>query len=154
LSIKIDNGNISKLSYGLNNKFLQRQMKKNIHPQYFKLAKIVCSCGNIIETGSTKPEIKVEVCSACHPFYTGKKKIIDTTGQVGKFEQRLEKTVKMKAAKKSVKKKKAKAEKTNKSFEKKKAPLRVDKPSSKPKIFAKKAAVKIAKKTSKKLSTK
>jgi len=66
-------------------------MKKDIHPTYYPNAIIHCACGNIIKTGSTKQEMHVEVCSACHPFYTGKEKIIDTAGRVEKFKQRLEK---------------------------------------------------------------
>ena len=65
-------------------------MKKNIHPTYHTDAKIICACGNVIETGSTSQEMKVEICSACHPFYTGKKKTIDTTGRVDRFKKRLE----------------------------------------------------------------
>jgi len=66
-------------------------MKKDIHPKYYPDAIIRCSCGNIIKTGATKPEMSVEICSACHPFYTGKEKIIDTAGRVDKFRKRLEK---------------------------------------------------------------
>jgi len=66
-------------------------MKKKIHPQYNKNATIHCSCGNVIKVGSTKPEMTVEICSACHPFYTGKEKIVDTAGRVEKFKKRLEK---------------------------------------------------------------
>ncbi len=70
---------------------------KDIHPKYYPDAKIICACGNIITTGSTKPEMKVEVCSACHPFYTGKKRLVDTTGQLDRFQKRFEKTSKMQA---------------------------------------------------------
>lgn len=66
-------------------------MKKNIHPQYFPKAKITCVCGNTLIVGSTIPETKVEICSACHPFYTGKEKLIDTAGRVEKFMKRLAK---------------------------------------------------------------
>ncbi len=62
-------------------------MKQGIHPAYVD-AKIVCACGNTIETRSTEPEIRVEICSACHPFFTGKQKIVDTEGRVEKFLQR------------------------------------------------------------------
>lgn len=63
-------------------------MKENTHPKYFD-AKVKCSCGNEFVTGSTKPEIKVEVCSKCHPFYTGTQKLItDAGGQVEKFNKR------------------------------------------------------------------
>ena len=59
-------------------------MKKGIHPEY-KETKITCVCGNVIETRSTKKDIKVEICSQCHPFITGKQKILDTAGRVERF---------------------------------------------------------------------
>jgi large subunit ribosomal protein L31 len=59
-------------------------MKKDIHPEYVD-ARIVCACGNVIETRSTVAEIHVEICSSCHPFFTGKQKLIDTAGRVEKF---------------------------------------------------------------------
>lgn len=63
-------------------------MKADIHPQYYTI-KVVCACGNAFETGSTLDrELHVEICSACHPFYTGKQKMVDTAGRVGKFEQK------------------------------------------------------------------
>ncbi|MEO0072956.1 MAG: 50S ribosomal protein L31 [candidate division WOR-3 bacterium] len=62
-------------------------MKKNIHPNYVDCV-ITCSCGNVIKTRSTKPKINVEICSACHPFFTGKQKIIDTAGRVEKYKRR------------------------------------------------------------------
>lgn len=63
-------------------------MKKDIHPEYFPKAKIVCACGNTLTVGATKPEIRVEICSNCHPFYTGEEKLIDTAGRVEKFKTR------------------------------------------------------------------
>jgi len=63
-------------------------MKKDIHPAYFPNAQIVCSCGNITRAGSTKELIEVEICANCHPFYSGKDKIVDTAGRVEKFKQR------------------------------------------------------------------
>jgi len=63
-------------------------MKPKIHPQYYPDAKIVCSCGNTIVTGSTKKLLKVEMCSACHPFFTGEHRMIDTSGRVERFKQR------------------------------------------------------------------
>lgn len=60
-------------------------MKKDIHPQYHSDCKVSCVCGHKFTTGSTKPEIKVELCSACHPFYTGKQKLVDTARRVEKF---------------------------------------------------------------------
>ena len=62
-------------------------MKEGIHPNY-QVAKIICACGNIIETRSTRPEIHVELCSACHPFYTGKQKLVDTAGRVERFRRK------------------------------------------------------------------
>ena len=62
-------------------------MKKDTHPNY-AVSKIVCHCGNVIETRSTLPEIHVEICSACHPFFTGKQKLVDSTGRVERFRKR------------------------------------------------------------------
>ena len=62
-------------------------MKEGIHPNY-QAAKIICACGSIIETRSTRPEIHVELCSACHPFYTGKQKLVDTAGRVERFRRK------------------------------------------------------------------
>ena len=76
-------------------------MKKDIHPTYFPQAKVVCSCGNSFTVGATKPELKVEICSNCHPFYTGEEKLLDTAGRVEKFKTRREKAA---AAPKIVKK--------------------------------------------------
>ena len=63
-------------------------MKEAIHPKYFPDAKIICACGNIITAGSTIPEIHVEICSKCHPFYTGKQKLVDTARRVEKYKER------------------------------------------------------------------
>ena len=65
-------------------------MKKDIHPKYYPKTKVKCVCGANFEFGSTMPSLEVEICSACHPFYTGKEKIIET-GQVERFKQRLAK---------------------------------------------------------------
>ncbi len=62
-------------------------MKKDIHPKY-EMTTITCSCGNVIHTRSTKKNIKVEVCSNCHPFYTGKQKLLDSAGRVEKFKKK------------------------------------------------------------------
>ena len=62
-------------------------MKKKIHPKYVT-AKITCLCGNVIETRSTMEDIHVEICSACHPFYTGKQKLLDSTGRVERFRKK------------------------------------------------------------------
>ncbi len=61
-------------------------MKKAIHPKYYPDAKVTCACGNVFTTGSTKPEIQVEICSKCHPFYTGQMKFVDTAGRVESFK--------------------------------------------------------------------
>lgn len=66
-------------------------MKKSIHPTYHQNAKVSCSCGNTFTVGSTKERLEVEICSRCHPFYTGGSKIVDTAGRVEKFKQRLAK---------------------------------------------------------------
>jgi large subunit ribosomal protein L31 len=73
-------------------------MKSGIHPRYTN-AKIVCVCGNIIETRSTQPEIHVEICSNCHPFFTGKQKLVDTAGRVEKFRRKYENVAPRAAAK-------------------------------------------------------
>ena len=64
-------------------------MKKDIHPTYYPNAKITCACGAEFNVGSTEEKIHVEVCSMCHPFYTGKEKLMDTAGRVDKFRQRM-----------------------------------------------------------------
>ena len=66
-------------------------MKAKIHPNYNKGLQIVCSCGNVIVAGSTKKELHTEICSGCHPFYTGQSKLVDTTGRVDKFLERVKK---------------------------------------------------------------
>lgn len=78
-------------------------MKKDIHPPYHPDARVICACGNTFTTGSTQKEIHVEICSACHPFYTGKKHLVDTAGRVDRFKRLLAK----KAAKGSTPPKKA-----------------------------------------------
>jgi large subunit ribosomal protein L31 len=62
-------------------------MKAGIHPEYHEV-EVRCACGNIFTTHSTKPELRLEICNACHPFYTGKQKLIDTAGMVERFERR------------------------------------------------------------------
>lgn len=68
-------------------------MKKDIHPKYYPNAQVKCACGNTFTVGSTKEFIEVEICSKCHPFYTGKEKIVDVAGRVEKFKKRLAKKV-------------------------------------------------------------
>ncbi len=82
-------------------------MKKEIHPKYFKDAKITCACGNMIKAGSTVQDMQIEICGACHPFYTGKKKLVDAAGQVDRFKKRMKKASELKKAKISKKAKNA-----------------------------------------------
>ncbi len=63
-------------------------MKDKIHPKYYPAARVTCLCGNTFTVGSTKPELRVEVCSKCHPFYTGGQRIIDTEGRVERFKKK------------------------------------------------------------------
>lgn len=69
-------------------------MKTEIHPQYYSKAKIKCACGAVYETGSTVEKSEVEICANCHPFFTGKEKLIDTAGRVEKFLARAKKAKK------------------------------------------------------------
>lgn len=71
-------------------------MKKDIHPIYYKNTKVTCSCGANFEISSTIPELKVEICSACHPLYTGNKRMIDTAGRLDRFKERMKKTKNLK----------------------------------------------------------
>src|SRR5512139_1157962 len=64
-------------------------MRQNIHPKWFPEARVICACGNTWTVGATVPEIRTDVCSACHPFYTGEQRIVDTEGQVDRFMKRL-----------------------------------------------------------------
>ncbi len=86
-------------------------MKKNIHPAYNTKAKVTCACKHSFHTGSTVDDIHIEICSKCHPFYTGDQKLIDTTGRVEKYKKRTEahakiqKTVKPKKERKKREKK-------------------------------------------------
>lgn len=86
--------------------YIYNIMKKEIHPQYHSEAVIACACGNKIKAGSTMESIHVEICSACHPFFTGNKKIIDTAGRVEKFQARRAKATPKTAKTKTVSKKK------------------------------------------------
>ena len=63
-------------------------MKTKIHPEYHPEAVVTCSCGETYTTGSTKPSLKVEICSNCHPFYTGEQRIVDTEGRVDRLKRR------------------------------------------------------------------
>lgn len=87
-------------------------MKKDLHPQYNTETTVSCACGNNFVTGSTVTEIKTELCSACHPFYTGKQKLVDTAQRVDKFQKRAAKQEELAAARKGkAAKRKARAEK-------------------------------------------
>jgi len=77
-------------------------MKQDIHPAYHKDAKVTCSCGAVFTVGSTMPSFEIEICSLCHPFYTGEEKVIDTAGRVDKFKQRREKAKTLEPKKKKV----------------------------------------------------
>jgi len=81
-------------------------MKLKIHPQYYPDAKVICACGNTFTTGSTLPEIKVDICSACHPFFTGEMKLVDTQGRIEKFQAKQNKAAQYKKSKKAKTKKK------------------------------------------------
>jgi len=70
-------------------------MKKDIHPKYYPEAKVICACGNTWTTGSTQEVIHTEMCSVCHPFFTGEQRIVDTAGQVDRFQRRKERADKM-----------------------------------------------------------
>jgi len=63
-------------------------MKDKIHPKFYSDAQVICACGNTFTTGSTRKELKVELCSKCHPFYTGEQRIMDTGGRVERFRRR------------------------------------------------------------------
>jgi large subunit ribosomal protein L31 len=70
-------------------------MRKGIHPEYYPDARVVCGCGNSFVTGATKQLIKTDICSACHPFFTGEQRIVDTAGQVERYMKRLERKKEM-----------------------------------------------------------
>jgi large subunit ribosomal protein L31 len=88
-------------------------MKPGIHPKYFDKAQVICACGAVLETGSTVETMHTEICSNCHPFYTGKKKTLDTTGRVDRFKKLAEKAQALKTTRKP------KAEKNRERAEKK-----------------------------------
>jgi len=80
-------------------------MKQDIHPQFYTTSQITCACGNVIKTGSTKEIMRVEICSACHPLYTGKAKFIDATGRIDRFKDILAKSKDIKESRKKKPKK-------------------------------------------------
>ncbi len=117
-------------------------MKKGIHPEY-KKAKITCGCGNVIETRTTVGDLTVEICSACHPFFTGKQKLVDTAGRVDKFKARMEQAEKLKKANQPKKSNTAKAkqvENLDEKVEKIKKELEKEEVEIKPEDSAKEAA--------------
>jgi len=103
-------------------------MKKDIHPVYHEKTNITCACGTVFTVGSTKENIKVELCSQCHPFYTGKQRFVDSQGRLDRFKKKLEKTQKIADTRKEVKSKtekkvvkaKKQADKTTKAIKKEK----------------------------------
>lgn len=94
-------------------------MKSDIHPKYYAEAAVTCACGNTFKVGSTDPEIRTELCSACHPFYTGKQKLVDTARRVEKFKAKIE--ISGAKAAKTVDKKAKQAARSNKRVSKKSA---------------------------------
>ena len=97
-------------------------MKKDIHPQVYTDCTITCACGNSFVTTSTSQTVKVDICSSCHPFYTGQQKFVDTEGRIEKFERKLKETAA--AKKKFEESKKAKAQKKKAKKEHKSPSLR------------------------------
>ncbi len=104
------------ISYSVINK-LFIFMKKEIHPKYFNKAKVTCTCGNVFEVGSTSETLDIELCSKCHPFYSGKQKLIDDSGVINRYQNRLKKNVSASKERKGKKVKKvaAKAKKATKA---------------------------------------
>jgi large subunit ribosomal protein L31 len=90
-------------------------MKDKIHPDYYPAAEVKCACGNTFTVGSTKPKISIEICYKCHPFYTGKEKLIDTAGKVEKFKARRKKAAEAPKKVKKVKRASVKAKKQKKT---------------------------------------
>lgn len=82
-------------------------MKKDIHPKYYPKAKAICACGNTFQVGSTLEEIKTDLCSECHPFYTGKQKLVDTARRVEKFQAKVDAQAGVSKARKGKKVKRA-----------------------------------------------
>lgn len=121
-------------------------MKAKIHPDYFT-ATVTCACGNTFQVGSTKETIRVEICSNCHPFYTGKQNLVDTAGRVDRFKEMMAKKTKLQEAKKAeeVAKKAAQAKKAEaeaKAQEEATKPVKKAAPKKAKKATAKKAKAK------------
>ena len=96
-------------------------MKTKIHPKYYPDAKVTCACGNTFTIGSTKPEMEVEVCYGCHPFFTGEAKYIDTLGRVEKFQAKVKATKPGEVVKKTDRKRLKKLEQEKKERERPKS---------------------------------
>lgn len=88
-------------------------MKSSIHPTYYSDSQVTCACGNKFTTGSTLKKIEVEVCSQCHPFFTGQQKFVDIKGRIDKFKEKQAQGVAYKAKKEAKNAKKAKEKKSN-----------------------------------------
>ena len=89
-------------------------MKKDIHPKWYPECKVTCACGNTFTVGATVPEMHIEVCSACHPYFTGQMKYIDTKGRIQRFQEKAKKAAALKA--KKLKKKERKKKERPESF--------------------------------------
>ena len=98
-------------------------MKTDIHPKFFDSVEIKCSCGNVILTASTREKLKTELCSKCHPFYTGQQKLVDTAGRVDKFEAKRKKAAAL--VEEASKKAAAKKSKKNEIYKEKEVPEEV-----------------------------
>ncbi|MGA9350218.1 MAG: 50S ribosomal protein L31 [Anaerolineae bacterium] len=126
-------------------------MKKDIHPEYYPDAKVICSCGNTFTVGSTKKMIRTDVCSACHPFFTGEQRLVDAGGQVERFIRRLEKGQEIRAEEQP--RSEAEGEEAEaKEVEPKAARKKVKKPAAEKKAAGKASGEKSAKKASKESS--
>lgn len=126
-------------------------MKKDIHPEYYPDAKVICSCGNTFTVGSTKKMIRTDVCSACHPFFTGEQRLVDVGGQVERFIRRLEKRQEIRAEEQPHSE--AEGEEAEaKEVEPKAARKKVKKPAAEKKAAGKASGEKSAKKASKESS--
>ena len=99
-------------------------MKKDLHPTYHADAKVVCACGNKLIVGSTVKEVHVEICSNCHPFYTGKERLVDTAGRVDRFKKITDLQAKTAKTRKGKAVKKAKA--AERKLEKEKAKIKAE----------------------------
>lgn len=120
-------------------------MKKDIHPTYYTDAKVTCACGHSSTIGSTIKELHVEICSNCHPFYTGKEKLVDTAGRVDRFKKITEQQAKVSKTRKGKAVKKAKAAK--KKLAKEQAKIKAEiKENSQPKTTKKATKPKTTKK--------